>query len=164
MDEWLLSALATGKLLPYGYKLPRDPADTPVRLPVDVHRFVDAGNSTIKGAGLEFASVRIIRASLVKTLERQFPPAAVPARREPGRPSVQPLIAEAICELYEEGRLSYGESQKGRLRLIGARARQKYPDRFPHDRTPSDDTIRSTLKCMEELNSESAPRKMWPKN
>jgi hypothetical protein len=162
MDKWLLSALAAGKLLAYGYKLPRDPADMPVRLPVDVleSRFVDAGNSTIKGAGLEFASVRIIPASLVETLERQFPPAAVSARRELGRPSVQPLIAEAICELYEEGRLSYGESQKGRLRLIRARTRQKYPDRFPNDRTPSDDTIRSTLKCMEELNSETAPRRM----
>ena len=83
MQDRLVRSIRSGEFYAYGFHVPRKPSDVPVRLPIDVFelRFVNWGNSSLKGAGLEFVSVRVIRASEAQEIESRHPADAIPLAR-----------------------------------------------------------------------------------
>jgi hypothetical protein len=109
MQETLLTGLREGKFMALGYRLPRDLSDPAVQIPADLFesRYVTWHNSTIKGAGLEFVNVRVVRTPknvaaiehrLISPILNSRPGNSVAYpenRRKPGRPSKTPIIEEA---------------------------------------------------------------------
>jgi hypothetical protein len=152
MQQALLTGLRKGKFIALGYRLPRNPSDPAVQIPADLfdERFADWDNSAIKGAGLEFANVRVMRApksnpaighdlnppvpsskpdKLVEILEN---------RRKVGRPLFAPRIEEA----YNALNAMEGFKPDATKRAIAERIRQWIKRQYPGKATPSVETIR----------------------
>jgi hypothetical protein len=138
MQEALLSESRKGKYILLGYLLPRNPSDPPVRIPDDLleQRYVDWHNSAIKGAGLEFANVRSIKAPKIipPTEDRLKPtiksgkPVAIPeSRRKPGRPSAKPLMEEAYNALDRNGELDPSATKRAIADCIQEWIEREYP-------------------------------------
>ncbi len=104
MKDNILHWLKDSKLFAYGYAMPRNPGDTPVRLPDDVlvQRFVKWGQNQIKGNGLHFEAVRIAHPSM--TLPK--------AQKRPGRPTGRDNILAAYEQIKEMGQINSSSLEK----------------------------------------------------
>ncbi|HEX4077500.1 MAG TPA: hypothetical protein VHX61_01315 [Rhizomicrobium sp.] len=157
MNERLLQSLQSGKLIAYGFPVPRNSDTRPVPIPPDLfeRRNIDSWkNSTIRGAALEFVSVRVFRPNWLKKLD--FRPLQLPKpqpaesqQRPPGRPSSKDAVTAAIRSLIAGGQLLNGKSRKENIAVVRARVHELFPSRFPKDRGLAEETIGKYL--MQEL-------------
>jgi hypothetical protein len=136
-------------LTAYGYKVPREPRDLPVKLPIDIFKsaFVNWGKSTIRGAGLEFVSVRVIPPAIARKMQNQLPspPNSPPARVRIGRPSARSDINAAIMSLYQDGTLPNELPHKSNMSVVKDRIHKLFPGRYPKDKGLGYDTLRKQL-------------------
>ncbi|MGC2415535.1 MAG: hypothetical protein WA459_22925 [Stellaceae bacterium] len=109
MRQTLLERLTNGTLIAYGFRIENGIArDQVEEIPPFMFKmsFVGWFDSSLKGLGHQFDSVRVVRperrrrqtASVLPT-----PVEAVPARNAIGRPSKGHLIQDAIAALYAQG-------------------------------------------------------------
>jgi hypothetical protein len=131
--ESLVAKLAAGKLIATGYVLPRRIADEPTWIPLDVWHSskIDWDRSSLNGGGLEFESVRIVRARqsaaqrLMASIIRfeDF----MPPRRRAGRPSRVTEIWNAYEHLKKAGAIDFSQPIKIAADKIRASIRESYP-------------------------------------
>jgi hypothetical protein len=160
MQEKFLTESRKGKFILLGYRLPRHLSDPAVQIPADLfeERFVDWHNSGIKGAGLEFANVRVIEApKIIPATENRLNPSmkpdspvAIPEnRRKRGRPLMWPLIEEAYNDLDATGAVQANARMTTIATAIQEWIKQHYPA-YPAKAIPGYETIRV---CISELRS-----------
>ena len=162
MMDRLCRSIKSGEFYAYGFHVPRKPSDVPVRLPIDVFelRFINGWNSSLKGAALEFVSVRVIRASEAQEIERRFPPTAeAPVRRRQGRPSADTHIEHAIASLHKDGKLPNNKTRKANIELVRQRVRQENPTEHQTDRGLGDSKIRQSLLRDEDASNKLGSRR-----
>jgi hypothetical protein len=124
MQHRLCRSIKSGELYAYGFHVPRKPSDVPVRLPIDVFelRFVNWWKSSLKGAGLEFVSVRVIRASEAQEIESRHPADSIyPAIGPIGRPTMRIHIRQAINSMYSDAYLPNDQSRKANAQEVRRR-------------------------------------------
>lgn len=154
--KYVLQALQAGLLIALGYLVPRNPASLPQQIPPDLFdsRHIENwrecwSKSAVRGAGLEFVSVKVVRSSwIAKTsASKQLPKpeAAIAARRRPGRPSSKDAITEAVRSLFAEDKLAASNSRKKNISVIRGRVHELYPSLFPGDKGLADETIAKYL-------------------
>jgi hypothetical protein len=138
MRGLILWSLTNGKLSAYGFTIPRKIDDLPQKIPNDLFQkeFFNWGKSSIKGAGLEFTSVRIVDPRWIKS-----DPSELENRRPPGRPTSKIAISAAIKSLIGEKRLPNTNSRKSNIELVRARVHELFPDQFPGDKGLKRETI-----------------------
>ncbi len=147
----VLHLLQNGKLIAYGYLLPRNLTDGPVPIPRDLFqwRHIDWKTSAIRGAELEFVSIRILRSKWIESvtpkLAQFLPPALKAHRKRPGRPSSADVIVTAVQSLLAEGKLPNTKTRKEKVRVIRARVREQNPALFASDRGLAEETIAKYL-------------------
>jgi hypothetical protein len=151
MQAHLVQFLADRRLVAYGFLLPRKLSDIPVRIPRDLFelRFINWADASIKGAGLAFVSVRVLRASNAQKIDGRLP-AIAPAQRPQGRPSAHAHIQRAIASLFADGTLPNGKSRKADIEVVRQRVRQLFPTEHPTYRGLSDSKIRKSLLDAED--------------
>ncbi len=149
MRNRLLPSLGMGKFVAYGYTIPRNPADPRVKIPRDLFepKFVNWENSTIRGAGLEFASILVFESALAQEIDAQLvkkaPIQGITPKRGP--PSSQQAIEKAIRSLMDERQLPNSKMQKENIPLVQNRVQELYPGEFPHNRGLGAESIRKVL-------------------
>lgn len=149
MRNRLLRSLGEGKFVAYGYEIPRNPADSRVKIPSDLfeHKFMNWENSTIQGSGLEFASVLIFESGLAQEIDAQLaqkPPTQGTGIKR-GPPPSSAAIEEAIKSLLNEGWQPNNYMQKENIETVRARVHKLHPGEFPHNRGLSTESIRVVL-------------------
>jgi hypothetical protein len=149
MRRQLLDKLADGKLVAYGFPVNNETAsDQADEIPPFLFelKFVNWFNSSLKGLGREYVSVRVIRvgrAQLKSSQSQRQPLPIIPPRRAVGRPpSKREAILEEIGSLYKEG-INLGSCSS---KQVGALVRNRMAERYgrpPNDvKGLSDETIR----------------------
>ncbi len=125
LQEALVHRLKAGKLLGFGYEMPRQASSEPVKIPSDVwFGSVKWGTSSVKGNGLEFIQVRVCEAQHV-ALEAPY---VLPSVKR-GRPSRSDQISEAFWSLDESGEVpDTVENLKALFTPILRRIDILYPD------------------------------------
>lgn len=131
MRAALVNKLRAGKFLAIGFAMPRKPTEQPINIPADLYQsdFLDWPNCVVKGAGLEFVNVRIVRAPKTPpanstdcspTLQAEManPVQSEARRRPPGRPSIRWAIEEAYDALEKAGKFHAGCTQRFRIKAI----------------------------------------------
>ncbi len=149
MHNRLLQSLGAGKFVAYGYAIPRNPANSRVKIPRDLFepKFVNWENSNIRGAGLEFASVLIFESGLAQEIEaylaKKPPTQGTGIKRGP--PPSSAAIEKAIKSLLNEGWQPNNYMQKENIETVRARVHKLHPEEFPHNRGLSTESIRVVL-------------------
>jgi hypothetical protein len=125
----LCRSIRSGELYAYGFLVPRKPSDVPVRLPIDVFelRLVNGGNSSLKGAGLEFVSVRVIRASEAQEIESRHPADAIPLARPRGRRTLKDFINRGINSMYDDSYLPNDDFRRANANELRKRVQALLP-------------------------------------
>ncbi len=149
MQNRLLQSLGAGKFVAYGYTIPRNPADSRVKIPRDLFepKFVNWENSNIRGAGLEFASVLVFESGLAREMDAELTKKAPAkeARSKRGPSSSQQAIEKAVRTLMDEGQLPNSKLQKENIPLVQIRVQELFTGEFPHNRGLSAESIRKVL-------------------
>lgn len=144
MRDRLLHLLSIDRLVAYGFPIPRNPADSHQRISQDLFqsRFVNWDHSSIKGAGLEFQSVLVVRPKLAAEIEARLPQVA---RRAIGRPSSRGAITAAIRSLIDADWSPAG-LRKRDYDSIRAQVHKLFPGQFAENKNLSDKTIAKYLR------------------
>ncbi len=149
MRNRLLRSLGDGKLVAYGYKITRNPADARVKIPSDLfeNKFLNWEDSSIKGSGLEFVSVLVFESGLAQDIDAHLankPPTQGTSIKR-GPPPSSAAIEEAIKSLLNEGWQPNNYMQKENIETVRARVHKLHPGEFPHNRGLSSESIRVVL-------------------
>jgi len=125
MRDHLLAKLKSGDCVAVGFAIPRKSTDDPHKIPIDLfeHRnqYLDWEKSSIKGKGLEFASVRVVPGDILAlaaapnpatpiAASQPAPYASAAAPRKPGRPNASVAIEKALSVLDADGRIDWSAS------------------------------------------------------
>jgi hypothetical protein len=157
MRDRLFRSHKSGELRAYGFHVPRKPSDVPVRLPIDVFefRFVNWEESSVKGAGLEFASVRVIRGSEAQEIESRHPADAIyPALGPKGRPTMRIHISQAINSMYAERLLPNDKSRRANANELRRRVQNLLPTADNSEVGLGESTLCKALKAAEDVRRE----------
>jgi hypothetical protein len=158
MRDQLLPSLVDGSHRAYGFVLPRKPSDEPVKIPCDLFelRYVNWGDSSIKGAGLEFVSVRVIPAFEAQEIEIRLPADATnPTRGSMGRPTRKGFINMAINSMYLDGYLPNSNSRKANARELRRRVQGRLPPGDKDEGGLGDSTLCKALKAAEDTREKT---------
>jgi hypothetical protein len=151
MQEKFLAGARKGKFKVLGYRLPRNPSDPAVQIPPDLleSQYVNWDISAVKGAGLEFANGRAIKAPKIvpaaedrlnSTIKPAKPVAIPESRRKRGRPRTKHLD-EAYNALNAIGALEPNAKITTIAAAIQEWIKQHYPA-CPAKDIPGYETIR----------------------
>jgi hypothetical protein len=129
-------------------------------LPIDVFelRFVNWGNSSLKGAGLEFVSVRVIRASEAQEIESRHPADAIPLARPRGRRTLKDFIKRGINSMYDDSYLPNDDFRRANANELRKRVQALLP---PGDK--SEAGLGESALCKALIAAEDARRKILGK-
>lgn len=127
LEQNLLGQAAKGTLLGFGYLIPRTVNDQPTEIPKDIWEgAIDWDQSTIRGSGLEFVSVRMVHCQWIDEIASEL--VSKGAVRSPGRRSRRHQIQEAIEALDKAGKISTFESMRSHFSLIVDWIHKRYPN------------------------------------
>jgi hypothetical protein len=149
-DEFA-AKLATGRLVATGFILPRRITDKPTWIPLDVWHSpkVNWDQSSLKGGGLEFESVRVARTHH----QRHKKPEAriihigdfLPSRRQAGRPSMVGEILRVYEHLKNAGEIDFSQSMIAAADKIRAAIQKTFPDRVQYGKGLKYEAIRRII-------------------
>ncbi len=149
MRERLISGIHDGEFVAYGYVIPRNPADIMAKVPADLFdlKYIKWNKSSIKGAGLEFASVLVFESGLAHEIDAKLAQKshAQKAGTKRGPPSSKFAIEEAIKSLIDDGTLPNHNQQKDNIEIVRVRVHELHPGEFPKSRGLSKESIREPL-------------------
>ncbi len=146
MRDHVRKEIANGRLIGYGFALPRHADDAPRPVPADLWACkVDWETSKVSGNGLEFIAVRIVSVEMVEYLNRDTVAEQSSPRRPAGRPAVGPEIRAAFDALAAAGRVDFKAPMKHCYDLIRESLAARFPDRAGTFRDLADETIRKTI-------------------
>jgi hypothetical protein len=161
MEDWMVRSIKSGEFYAYGFLVPRKLSDVPVRLPIDVFelRLVNGGNSSLKGAGLVFVSVRVIRASEAQEIESRHPADAIPLARPRGRRTLKDFIKRGINSMYVDSYLPNDDFRRANANELRKRVQALLP---PGDK--SEAGLGESALCKALIAAEDARRKILGKS
>lgn len=144
MQDRTVFLLRTGKLVGYGYHVPRQPKDIPTRIPDDLfdEKFIDWNKSEIDGNGSKYFAVRIFKATWLKGV--LAPPnnlvTSKPKPGQPGRPSMRETVLRAFESLNSNSAISAEHSKKSiaakiREYILASSSNNKEVGRIPSEKT-----------------------------
>ncbi len=144
--------LSSGRLVAAGYKIPRHPSDLPVPIPPDVWESgkINYSESVVKGAALEFVSVRIVRATarpqkLKVILEPvKITPEKIDERRV-GRPSLARQTWIAYEQLKKGGKIRFNLPMTHAIDQVRAKVKELFPEDVDGDRGLREEAIRKVI-------------------
>jgi len=146
MREGLLGWLREGRLVAYGFAIPRNTTANPEPIPVDLfhERHVNWKESSIKGAGLAFVSVRVLHPDWLNELKAAFPDELSIAGKTAklGRPTSREAITAATQSLIDDGTLPNDNLQKQNIELVRKQVHKMFPGQFPDDHGLKNEAIR----------------------
>lgn len=126
LEQNLLKQAAKGTLIGFGYSIPRSVNDQPTEIPKDIWQgSINWDQSTIRGSGLEFVSVRIVHSKWINEIASEL--VSKGAGRLPGRRSRRSQIQEAIKALDKAGKINTSESIRSHFPLIVDWIHERYP-------------------------------------
>jgi hypothetical protein len=139
----LRKKVSIGALVAYGYEAacPKTPTMIPPYL-FEHDKFIDWQNSTVKGNGLQYLSVRVVAppmqpapAALIRTRVTGTVPKKI------GRPSSKNRASEAIWILLKENPEFSALLQKQKIQMVREFILRTYSDEFPGGKGLSDKTL-----------------------
>ena len=147
LQDHVIRFITGGKLVVYGYALPRSVNDHPVQIPADVW----SGNigwrkSTVSGNGLEFVAVRVLpKKTHDQITERDVGQFLPPPRKMIGRHSHKVVILEAYDELKANDKIAFNRPMTKFFDGLREWLCLRYPESTGPYSDLSDETIRKTV-------------------
>ncbi len=169
MRWWLLNQLRARKLQAIGLKVifhSSGVAYSPVLIPAHFadDNYVNWEKSSISEGLRNFESVRVVPAADMVQSESGAAALSSPkeasgdlATKPMGRPRIDNQLREVVRALHAEGKFA-GRLVKEKEAIVGARARELWPNTFPRPSQPSREKVRSALGAEGHL-TEAASRK-----
>lgn len=135
----LVGQIVAGRLLAVGYALPRSPDDPLRYVPDDVWSGkIDFHASTVRGNGLEFISIRIIRPEAITGKPKEA--------RRPGRPSRSDQVIAAFNALDAEDEIDRSTSLSSHFEAVRHRVKVLYPEGANSEKGLSNQLLYKVLK------------------
>lgn len=157
--ESLCKKLSTGKLVAYGYETttPKTPSQIPGYL-FEHGKFIDWGQSSVKGNGLHYLSIRVLPSNHVANNEEVIKKRPLlDGAGKGGRPTSRVRASQAIWALTKEYRNFDGLPDKVKISKVRNYILKHHSDEFPGEKGLSDKTLGTHIRSL-------SGRKLPPKS
>ena len=152
-EKRALNFIVSGKMVAFGYEMPRRAKSEPVRIPDDVFtdwHNIDWGNNTVKGSDLHFTKVYAVKSHELgqETNSEIIIEHEEPIRETPnkvGRPNLGEKFVRAFKELEAEGCIDLSAPKSAMFAPVIQRAIESNPEEADRIKNVKDSTLYKSI-------------------
>lgn len=157
LQNQCLSWIRTGRLIAYGFAVPRKPDDMPIEIPCDLwDGLVKWDSSAVGRHGLRIEGVRLILPVQIEQIRAEL--SAQLEGRGQGRRTRKPQILEAFDALHRLGEIDYTGQMASCCPVIREWVMLKYPDDPDGEKGLDEKTVAKHIRAL--FNAQKADSKL----